>query len=88
MKRIPLLLAGICLPGALLVVPRCAAAPPSEPVKIGALFSVTGPASFLGAPEEKTAQMLVEKINASGGVSGRKLVLVVKDCLVSEAPAN
>jgi branched-chain amino acid transport system substrate-binding protein len=79
MKRIPLLLAGICLPGALLVVPRCAAAPPSEPVKIGALFSVTGPASFLGAPEEKTAQMLVEKINASGGVSGRKLVLVVKD---------
>ena len=40
---------------------------------------MTGPASFLGAPEEKTVQMLVEKINASGGINGRKLELVVKD---------
>ena len=59
--------------------PGCAPAPPAEPVKIGAIFAVTGPASFLGAPEEKTAQMLVEKINAAGGVNGRKLELVVKD---------
>jgi branched-chain amino acid transport system substrate-binding protein len=79
MKRIPLLLAGICSFGALLFAPGCAPPRPSEPVKIGALFSVTGPASFLGAPEEKTAQMLVEKINASGGVNGRKLELVIKD---------
>jgi branched-chain amino acid transport system substrate-binding protein len=79
MKRNPLVLAGICSLGALLFIPGCSPAPPSEPVKIGALFSVTGPASFLGAPEEKTAQMLVEQINASGGVNGRKLQLVVKD---------
>jgi branched-chain amino acid transport system substrate-binding protein len=79
MKRIPLLLAGICAFGALLFVPGCAPSRPAEPVKIGVLFSVTGPASFLGAPEEKTAQMLVEKINASGGVNGRKIELVVKD---------
>ena len=79
MKRIPLLLAGICSLAALLFTPGCSPAPPAEPVKIGAIFSVTGPASFLGAPEEKTARMLVEKINASGGVNGRKLELVVKD---------
>jgi branched-chain amino acid transport system substrate-binding protein len=79
MKRIPLALAGIYAFGALLVVSGCAPAPPAEPVKIGALFSVSGPASFLGAPEEKTVQMLVEKINAAGGIGGRKLVLVVKD---------
>jgi branched-chain amino acid transport system substrate-binding protein len=79
MKRTLLLLTGICALGALLFVPGCAPAPPAEPVKIGALFSVTGPASFLGAPEEKTVQMLVERINASGGVNHRKLVLVVKD---------
>ncbi len=70
---------GICSLGALLFAPGCAPAPPAEPVKIGAIFSVTGPASFLGAPEEKTVQMLVEKINAAGGVNGRKLELVVKD---------
>ena len=79
MKRIPLVLTAICALGALVFNQGCAPAPVSEPVKIGALFSVTGPASFLGAPEEKTAQMLVEKINAAGGVNGRKLELVVKD---------
>jgi len=79
MKRIPLLLAGICSLGALLFAPGCSPSRPSEPVKIGALFSVTGPAAFLGAPEEKTVQMLVEKINAAGGINGQKLELVVKD---------
>ncbi len=48
-------------------------------IKIGALFAVTGPASALGAPEQRTAEMLVEQINAKGGVAGHKLVLIVKD---------
>jgi len=48
-------------------------------IKIGALFSVTGPASFLGAPEAKTAQMLVDQINAAGGINGVRLELVIKD---------
>jgi branched-chain amino acid transport system substrate-binding protein len=50
-----------------------------ETVKIGAIFAVTGPASFLGAPEAKTAQMLIEEINADGGVDGKNLELVLKD---------
>ena len=29
-------------------------APSGEPIKIGAIFSVTGPASPLGDPEKKT----------------------------------
>ncbi|MBN2369807.1 MAG: ABC transporter substrate-binding protein [Vicinamibacteria bacterium] len=48
-------------------------------VKIGALFSVTGPASFLGAPEKRTAEMLVEQINARGGIHGKRIILIVKD---------
>jgi branched-chain amino acid transport system substrate-binding protein len=51
----------------------------AEPIKIGAIFSVTGPASFLGAPEARTVQMLVDKINAGGGVLGRKVEVVLKD---------
>jgi len=51
----------------------------AEPIKVGAIFSVTGPASFLGAPEEKTAQMLVKKINDEGGVNGQKIELIIKD---------
>jgi branched-chain amino acid transport system substrate-binding protein len=48
-------------------------------VKIGALFAVTGPAAFLGEPERNTAKMVVDEINAAGGVNGRKLELVVYD---------
>ncbi|OGJ87264.1 MAG: branched-chain amino acid ABC transporter substrate-binding protein [Candidatus Raymondbacteria bacterium RifOxyA12_full_50_37] len=58
----------------------CAKKPaPQQVVKIGALFSVTGPASFLGAPEAKTVQMLVDQINMAGGVKGAKLEAVIKD---------
>lgn len=53
-----------------------AAAPP---IKIGALFAVTGPASFLGEPERNTTQMVVEEINKAGGVKGRMLQLVTYD---------
>jgi branched-chain amino acid transport system substrate-binding protein len=71
--------AAASLLGVLSAFQTASAANQAKPVKIGALFSVTGPASFLGAPEAKTARMLVEKINASGGVGGRKLELVLKD---------
>jgi len=48
-------------------------------IKIGAILAVTGPASFLGAPEAKTLEMLVEEINAKGGINGSKVELVIKD---------
>ena len=60
---------------ALLTAPVFAA----DTIKIGAILSVTGPASFLGAPEAKTLEMLVEDINAKGGIIGKKIELVVKD---------
>jgi branched-chain amino acid transport system substrate-binding protein len=50
-----------------------------EPIRIGAFVSATGPASFLGDPEQKTLELYVERVNASGGVLGRKLELVVYD---------
>ena len=51
----------------------------APPIKIGALFAVTGPASFLGEPERNTAQMVVDEINKAGGVKGRKLELITYD---------
>ncbi|MGO9356989.1 MAG: ABC transporter substrate-binding protein [Xanthobacteraceae bacterium] len=48
-------------------------------VKIGAVLSATGPASFLGEPEDKTLRMYVDKINAAGGVAGNKIELVIYD---------
>ena len=56
-----------------------AAAQAQEPIRIGSFLSVTGPAAFLGDPEQKTLELYVEKINAAGGVLGRKLALTVYD---------
>lgn len=51
----------------------------APPIKIGALFSITGPPSFLGEPERNSAQMVVDEINKAGGVKGSKIELVVYD---------
>jgi branched-chain amino acid transport system substrate-binding protein len=51
----------------------------AEPIKIGSVLSVTGPAAFLGDPELKTLQMYIEEMNKNGGVIGRPLQLVHYD---------
>ena len=68
------LLLALALPVALHTAVRA-----QEPIRVGSFLSVTGPASFLGDPELKTLEMYVEKINAEGGVLGRKLQLVAYD---------
>jgi len=50
-----------------------------ESYKVGAVFSVTGRASFLGEPEKKTAEMIAEAINKAGGINGHPLELVLYD---------
>jgi branched-chain amino acid transport system substrate-binding protein len=62
-------------------------APAGEPYKIGAIFSVTGPASFLGDPEKKTAQMIVDTVNRKGGVNGHPVELIVYDDAGEETTA-
>jgi branched-chain amino acid transport system substrate-binding protein len=49
------------------------------PIRLGAIFSVTGPASFLGEPERNTALLLEQKINQAGGINGRKVEIVIYD---------
>ena len=51
----------------------------AETLKIGALLAVTGPSSFLGGPEARTLEMLVEQVNAKGGINGNKVELLLKD---------
>lgn len=60
----------------------------ADAIKIGAVVSATGPASFLGDPQQKTLEMYVQKINAAGGVLGRKLELVLYDDASDANKAN
>ncbi len=51
----------------------------AETLKVGAIFAVTGGASFLGGPEARSAEMVVEAVNKAGGIGGKKIELIVKD---------
>jgi branched-chain amino acid transport system substrate-binding protein len=53
--------------------------PSGAPIRIGAIFAVTGNSSSLGLPEKQTVEMLVEQINAAGGILGRPLEVVIYD---------
>src|SRR3712207_3448842 len=71
-----------CVLGALAAGAAFAFAAPvqaQQPIKIGSFLAITGPASFLGDPEAKTLKLYVDRVNATGGVLGRKLELVVYD---------
>ena len=60
----------------------------AETVKIGAILAETGPAAFLGQPEVKTLKMLVDQVNAAGGIAGKHQVeLIVKDEAAKEEQA-
>ncbi len=50
-----------------------------EPYKIGAIFDISGPGSSLGIPERDTVQMIVDKVNAAGGIDGHKIDLIMLD---------
>ena len=81
MKKAKLFVITLCII-ALAAVPALAGT-----IKIGAILAVTGPASFLGAPEARTLEMLVEEINAKGGINGDKIQLIVKDSQASPEKA-
>ncbi len=50
-----------------------------EPIKIGAFFALSGPASSIGTPTKLVAQMVVDKINKDEGINGRPLELIIGD---------
>ncbi len=55
--------------------------------KIGAILAETGPASFLGGPEGRSLRMLVDEINAKGGINGVPVELIIKDSAGSPGKA-
>jgi branched-chain amino acid transport system substrate-binding protein len=50
-----------------------------DTLKIGAIYSTSGPGSFLGAPEERALRMRVDEVNKAGGWKGRKLEAIIYD---------
>jgi len=59
----------------------------AEPIKIGAVFAVSGKASWLGEPERNTVKMIEEEVNAAGGINGSLIEIIVEDSVGLEVNA-
>ena len=55
------------------------AAVAQETYRLGAVLSVTGPASYLGEDERNTLQLLQDQVNARGGINGKKIEVITYD---------
>ncbi len=76
--KVWLIAAALILAGLLLAL-GCGSGSKSEPYIIGGIFSITGPASYLGEPERNSMEMVAEDVNAKGGLNGHPLKLVIYD---------
>jgi branched-chain amino acid transport system substrate-binding protein len=73
----------------ILVVLILAASPllAADSIKLGAFFDQSGRAAFIGTPTRLVAEMVVDKINAEGGINGKPLELVIGDTEADPAKA-
>ncbi len=51
----------------------------TKPIKIGQIIPMTGEAAESGKYHKQGAEIAVDKINAAGGIKGRKLTVVLED---------
>lgn len=51
----------------------------AEPIKVGAVLSVTGYAGLIGTPQMEAIQVFAEKVNREGGVLGRPVEVYFED---------
>jgi branched-chain amino acid transport system substrate-binding protein len=56
-----------------------AQAPQGEPIKIGAVLSLTGPGAGIGQPERNGILLAEKAINEQGGIKGRPLKILIED---------
>jgi len=59
----------------------------SEPIKVGAILSLTGPYAALGTAEKNALDLEVKRINDAGGVDGRQLEVIIEDDATDESKA-
>ena len=61
----------------LIALPAMAAAQGQEPLRVGVIFSLSGPVAPLGQFGKAGLDLALEEVNAAGGVNGRPLELIV-----------
>src|SRR3954466_9019838 len=62
--------------------------PAAPPIKVGVITDQTGPLSFMGVANANIAKMVVDDINASGGLLGRTVELYLEDSETTDGAAE
>src|SRR3954469_11602050 len=62
--------------------------PAAPPIKVGVITDQTGPLSFMGIANANVAKMVIDDINASGGLLGRRLDLHLEDSETTDSAAE
>ena len=64
------------------------AATTASPIKVGVITDQTGPLSFMGIANANVAKMVIDDINAAGGLLGRQLDLHLEDSATADSEAE
>ena len=59
----------------------------ADPIKVGVIADQTGPLSFVGLANANVARMVIDELNAGGGLLGRHLALMLEDSATDDAVA-
>jgi ABC-type branched-subunit amino acid transport system substrate-binding protein len=59
-----------------------------DPIKVGVITDLTGPLSFMGIANANVADLVVEDVNARGGLLGRPLRLILEDSATDDRAAG
>jgi len=60
----------------------------SSPIKVGVITDQTGPLSFMGIANANVARMVIDDMNANGGLLGRRVDLHLEDSETTDAVAE
>lgn len=50
-----------------------------ETVKVGAVLSLSGPSATVGEDVRRAVELAVDRVNANGGVGGKRFVVIIED---------
>ncbi len=57
----------------------CTASAAGKPIKVGLLLTYVGPTASFGRYEGKGANLLIDQVNAAGGINGQHIQIVGYD---------
>ena len=66
---------------------KCHGSTTARPIKVGVIADQTGPLDFMGIADANVAKMVIDEINAGGGLLGRRIELHLTDSETTDEAA-